>query len=86
MPVFAVFEISAPDPIREKLQEHYKDAYLEVSEHTFLVADRLATSVQLGEKLGLTPNSVSRAIIIPITSYYDRSVWEWIATRQAEHG
>ena len=90
MPVFAIFEVSAPEFIREHLQQSYPDAHLEVSSRTFLVADRLTTSVQLGEKLGLSDTEPrSRAIIVPVTSYWgyhNRSIWEWISAKRAEYG
>ena len=90
MPVFAVFEVSNPDAIRSKLNLYHRDSYLEVSPSTFFVADRNITSVQLGGRLGLaTPEVQSRAVIVPVTSYWgyhDRSVWEWIAAKQIEYG
>ena len=88
MPIFAVFEVSNPDRIRDKLNLFHRDRFLEVSPNTFLVVSELISTQQMGDRLGLSePDNKVRAIIVPITSYwgfYDRSVWEWIAAKQLE--
>ena len=88
MQVFAVFSVSHSRIVRERLQEHYPDQYIE-GRQAFFVATVGETSVQVADKLGFGTENLSSGIVIPVTAYWGRAdpnLWEWIQVKMDANG
>ena len=91
--LFAIFGVSRPAALAEKLQNSPQWLSLKVGEgECLLMAPPATTSKEISDALGITSAdpSISNAIVVRTESYFGRtatSTWEWItAKRGAELG
>lgn len=89
MQVFAIFDVSDPDPVRERIKARYGDNCYETGRNSFFVATEGETTRQLASAIGLGDESASSGIVIPVTSYWgrhDSQLWEWIGVKLNANG
>ncbi len=85
--LFAVFNISNPEGLKEKMTHIEPWVSLEVQDGQWLlVAPGSTTSKEVSDRLGFsTSDSRDTAIIVRVNTYFGRNfapVWEWITTKQ----
>ena len=90
MQVFVAFNISAPDVVQSRIEQHYPGNSYRASTDSFFVATDGETTREVGENLGFgDEENLTSGIIIPVTSYwgrYRKELWEWISVKLDANG
>lgn len=88
MPVFAVISPSDPPKLKNALEKHFKDNYVELPRGAgWLAFASNTTAVEVANKLGVSEAETGTAIVFTIAGYWGRaptSLWEWLSVKIAQ--
>ena len=88
MQVFAVFNVSKPDLVKQKIKEHYSDNFYQADD-SFFIATHEETTRAVAEKIGFGDDPVGTGIVISVTYYWgcaSGEMWEWISVKKGANG
>ncbi len=88
MQVFAVFNISRINAVRQKVEERYPGNFRQEGNCLFLETEG-ETTREVAEKIGFGQDNLSSGIVLPVTSYWGRAdpeLWEWISVKMDANG
>ncbi len=86
MPAFAVISTVLNDDLDRGVANAYPDAFLKLSNTSWIVSDTNKTTKEVCDKIGIKAEGFSNAVVFKTDGYFGLAaptIWEWLKVKGA---